>query len=86
MSAEDDNNGEITRVMERMIASGIDLPNAMRVFRRAYLLEALRSFRANQVRTARFLGVHRITLSRLIEDSDISATDLARLRAKAAAR
>jgi len=62
---------ELDNLVTQMHAGGITYEEAVREFKRRFILEVLASHRGNQCKAAKELGVHRNTLSRILEDLDI---------------
>lgn len=62
---------ELDNLVTQMHAGGITYEEAVREFKRRYILEVLACHRGNQCKAAQELGVHRNTLSRILEDLDI---------------
>ncbi len=59
-----------------MYAGGITYAEAVREFRKRFLLEVLAAHRGNQCKAATDLGVHRNTLSRMIAELEIDPAEL----------
>ncbi|HLH35007.1 MAG TPA: helix-turn-helix domain-containing protein [Alloacidobacterium sp.] len=62
---------ELEALVSAMHAGGITYAEAVREFKRRYLLEVLASNRGNQCKAAKELGMHRNTLSRTIAELNI---------------
>jgi Fis family transcriptional regulator, factor for inversion stimulation protein len=62
---------ELDNLVMQMRAGGITYDEAVREFKRRFLLEVLASHRGNQCRAAKELGVHRNTLSRMLAELQI---------------
>jgi Fis family transcriptional regulator len=62
---------ELEYLVTQMRTSGITYDEAVREFKRRFLLEVLVSHRGNQCKAAKELGMHRNTLSRTIAELDI---------------
>ncbi len=62
---------ELESLVTQMHAGGITYSEAVREFKKRYLLEVLASHRGNQCKAAKELGMHRNTLSRTIAELDI---------------
>ena len=60
-------------LVARMRASGIGYNDAVRAFKRHFLLGVLADHRGNQCKAAKELGVHRNTLSRMLAELEIDA-------------
>jgi DNA-binding NtrC family response regulator len=59
-----------------MYASGITYDEAVREFRRRYIQEVLARHKGNQCKTARELGVHRNTLSRMMAELEMDPVQI----------
>jgi len=62
---------ELDNLITQMHAGGITYDEAVREFKRRFILEVLSSHRGNQCKAAKELGVHRNTLSRILTDLKI---------------
>jgi DNA-binding NtrC family response regulator len=69
---------ELDNLVTQMHSTGIRYDDAVRQFKRQYLLEVLRTHRGNQCKAAEELGMHRNTLSRAMAELGL---DLAEVRA-----
>lgn len=67
---------ELDSLVRRMRNSGVSYPDAVRHFKRRYILEVLARHKGNQCRAADELGMHRNTLGRTISELDIYTADL----------
>jgi DNA-binding NtrC family response regulator len=65
---------ELDNLVTQMHAGGITYEEAVREFKRRFILEVLAGHRGNQCKAAKELGVHRNTLSRILDELDIDAT------------
>lgn len=61
-----------------MHAGGITYEEAVREFRKRFLIEVLSHHRGNQCKAAKELGMHRNTLSRAIAELDIDPAQIRR--------
>lgn len=61
-----------------MHASGITYEEAVREFRKCFLIEVLSQHRGNQCKAAKELGMHRNTLSRAITELGIDPAQIRR--------
>ncbi len=59
-----------------MYAGGITYSEAVREFKKRFLLEVLQAHRGNQCKAAQDLQVHRNTLSRMIAELEIDPADM----------
>ena len=59
-----------------MYAGGITYAEAVREFKKRFLLEVLTAHRGNQCKAAKDLQVHRNTLSRMVTELDIDPADV----------
>ncbi|MGA7885027.1 MAG: helix-turn-helix domain-containing protein [Acidobacteriaceae bacterium] len=62
---------ELDNLVMQMRAGGITYEEAVREFKRRFLLDVLAHHRGNQCKAARELGVHRNTLSRMLAELQI---------------
>ncbi|HEX3985739.1 MAG TPA: helix-turn-helix domain-containing protein [Acidobacteriaceae bacterium] len=62
---------ELDNLVTQMHAGGITYDEAVREFKRRFVLEVLSCHRGNQCKAAKELGVHRNTLSRILAELDI---------------
>lgn len=62
---------ELDNLVTQMHAGGITYDEAVREFKRRFILEVLSSHRGNQCKAATELGVHRNTLSRILAELKI---------------
>ena len=62
---------ELDNLVTQMHAGGITYEEAVREFKRRFILEILSGHRGNQCKAAKELGVHRNTLSRILADLKI---------------
>jgi len=62
---------ELDNLVTQMHAGGITYDEAVREFKRRFILEVLSNNRGNQCKAARELGVHRNTLSRILAELKI---------------
>lgn len=67
---------ELDNLIVQMYASGITYEEAVREFRRRYIQEVLNRNKGNQCKAARELGVHRNTLSRIMDDLKLDAAQI----------
>lgn len=62
---------ELDNLVTQMHAGGITYEEAVREFKRRFILEVLACHRGNQCKAAKELGIHRNTLSRILAELDI---------------
>ncbi len=67
---------ELDTLVAQMYAGGITYTEAVREFKKRFLLEVLSHHRGNQCKAAKNLGVHRNTLSRMITELEINPTEI----------
>ena len=67
---------ELDNLVTQMHAGGITYDEAVREFKRRFILEVLASHRGNQCKAAKELGVHRNTLSRILAELEIDPTQV----------
>jgi Fis family transcriptional regulator len=65
---------ELESLVTQMHTGGITYTEAVREFKKRFILEVLASHRGNQCKAAKELGVHRNTLSRTLEELGIDPT------------
>jgi DNA-binding NtrC family response regulator len=71
---------ELEQIVLQMYRSGIPFSEAIREFERTFLATVLREAKANQVRAAKHLGMHRNTLRRQIHKLELDITTLKPMR------
>ena len=69
---------ELDNLVTQMHAGGITYAEAVREFKRRFLMEVLAHHRGNQCKAAKELGMHRNTLSRTIVDLHIDPSQIRR--------
>lgn len=62
---------ELDNLVTQMHAGGITYDEAVREFKRRFVLEVLACHKGNQCKAAKELGVHRNTLSRILTELEI---------------
>ena len=67
---------ELDSLVAQMYAGGITYDEAVREFKKRFLLEVLAHHRGNQCKAAKDLGVHRNTLSRMVAELEINPTEI----------
>ncbi len=68
---------ELDGLISQMHSAGVSYNEAVRQFKRRYLLEVLSHHKGNQCKAAEELGMHRNTLSRTLAELDM---DTAKIR------
>lgn len=67
---------ELDNLVTQMHSSGVRYEDAVRQFKRQYLLEVLRAHRGNQCKAAEELGMHRNTLSRTMAELELEVREV----------
>ena len=67
---------ELDNLVTQMHSTGMRYEEAVRQFKRQYLLEVLRAHRGNQCKAAEELGMHRNTLSRTMAELELEVTEV----------
>ena len=67
---------ELDNLVTQMHAGGITYSEAVREFKRRFLMEVLSHHRGNQCKAAKELGMHRNTLSRTIAELEIDPSQI----------
>ena len=67
---------ELDNLVTQMHSTGIRYEDAVRQFKRQYLLEVLRAHRGNQCKAAEELGMHRNTLSRTMAELELEVAEV----------
>lgn len=67
---------ELDSLVSQMQASGITYDEALREFKKRFILQVLACHRGNQCKAARELGMHRNTLSRTLTELNIDPTQV----------
>ncbi len=67
---------ELEGLVMQMHSAGINYEEALRQFKRRYILEVLAQHKGNQCRAAEELGMHRNTLSRTLTELEISTAQI----------
>ncbi len=67
---------QLEKLVLQMYRSGIRYSEAVREFQRVFILTVLREHKANQVRAAQKLGMHRNTLRRIIRNFELDIRPL----------
>lgn len=69
---------ELDSLVTQMHSGGITYEEAVREFKKRYLIEVLAHHRGNQCKAAKELGMHRNTLSRTISELQIDPSQIRR--------
>lgn len=69
---------ELDSLVTQMHAGGITYNEAVREFKKRFLVEVLAHHRGNQCKAAKELGMHRNTLSRTIAELEIDPSQIRR--------
>lgn len=69
---------ELDNLVTQMRDGGITYDEAVREFKKRFLIEVLAHHRGNQCKAAKELGMHRNTLSRTISELDIDPAQIRR--------
>lgn len=67
---------ELDTLVAQMYVGGITYAEAVREFKKRFLLEVLGRHRGNQCKAAKDLGVHRNTLSRMVAELEINPAEI----------
>lgn len=67
---------ELDGLVSQMYSSGMSYTDAVREFKRRYLLEVLARHRGNQCKAAEELGMHRNTLSRTLAELEMDSAEI----------
>ena len=67
---------ELDTLITQMHTSGISYTEAVRQFKRRYILEVLAHHKGNQCKAAIEMGMHRNTLSRTLAELDLDSTQI----------
>ncbi len=69
---------ELDSLVTQMHSSGVSYSEAVRQFKRRYLLEVLAQHKGNQCKAAEELGMHRNTLSRTLAELNLDTAQIRR--------
>ena len=69
---------ELDSLVTQMHSSGVSYTEAVRQFKRRYLLEVLAQHKGNQCKAAEELGMHRNTLSRTLAELNLDTAQIRR--------
>lgn len=67
---------ELDALVIQMYSSGVSYSEAVRQFKRRYILEVLAHHKGNQCKAAEELGMHRNTLSRTLAELEMDSTQI----------
>lgn len=67
---------ELDSLITQMHSSGVSYTEAVRQFKRRYILEVLAQHKGNQCKAAEELGMHRNTLSRTLTELDLDTAQI----------
>ena len=67
---------ELDTLISQMHNAGISYADAMRQFKKRYILEVLAHHKGNQCKAATELGMHRNTLSRTLAELDMDSAQI----------
>ena len=67
---------ELQSLVTQMHSSGVSYTDALRQFKKRYLLEVLAQHKGNQCKAAEELGMHRNTLSRLLTELEMDSAQI----------
>ncbi len=67
---------ELDLLVAQMHGDGVSYDDAVREFKRRYLLQVLVSHRGNQCKSAEELGMHRNTLSRTLAELEMDSAQI----------
>ena len=67
---------ELDGIITQMHSAGISYVDAVKQFKRRYILEVLSHHKGNQCKAAEELGMHRNTLSRTLAELDLDTAQI----------
>ncbi len=67
---------ELDGIVTQMHSSGVSYTEAVKQFKKRYILEVLAQHKGNQCKAAEELGMHRNTLSRTLAELDLDTTQI----------
>jgi Fis family transcriptional regulator, factor for inversion stimulation protein len=67
---------ELDGIITQMHSAGISYTDAVKQFKRRYILEVLSHHKGNQCKAAEELGMHRNTLSRTLAELDLDTAQI----------
>jgi Fis family transcriptional regulator, factor for inversion stimulation protein len=69
---------ELDNLVYQMHSAGVPYADAVREFKKRYIMEVLARHRGNQCKAAEELGMHRNTLSRTLAELDMNTAQIKR--------
>jgi Fis family transcriptional regulator len=69
-------SGQLDALVRQMLKAGIQFAEAVREFKKKFLLIVLRDLNWNETKAARLLGIHRNTLARTLRELGLDARTL----------
>ena len=67
---------QLDALVRQMLKAGIQFAEAIREFKKKFVLVVLRDLNWNETKAARVLGIHRNTLARTLRELDLDARSL----------
>lgn len=67
---------ELDAMVTQMHSAGVSYEDAVRQFKRRYILEVLHAHKGNQCKAAEELGMHRNTLARTLAELDLHTAEI----------
>jgi DNA-binding NtrC family response regulator len=67
---------ELDGLISQMYGAGVSYSEAVRQFKRRYILQVLAQHKGNQCKAAEELGMHRNTLSRTLAELDLNTAQI----------
>jgi DNA-binding NtrC family response regulator len=67
---------ELDGIITQMYSAGVSYNEAVRQFKRRYILQVLAQHKGNQCKAAEELGMHRNTLSRTLAELDMNTAQI----------
>ena len=67
---------ELDGIVTQMHSAGLSYTDAVKQFKKRYILEVLSQHKGNQCKAAEELGMHRNTLSRTLAELDLDTTQI----------
>jgi len=69
-------SGQLDALVRQMLKAAIQFAEAVREFKKKFLLIVLRDLNWNETKAARVLGIHRNTLARTLRELDVDVRSL----------